>query len=111
MHVKLVTHYPVTMAFQEHNLNGTEGVRQYHQPFTCAFFLYENASRSFSPNTVWLCDFFAKGYWQKSARKMLMKLTQGEYPFFFLEKSTFQKYLKVNALDVSCRLPFYDTPH
>jgi hypothetical protein len=37
--------------------------------------LYKSALRNFSLITVPLCDFLAKGYWQKIARKMLMKLT------------------------------------
>ncbi len=37
-------------------------------------FLYESASTSFSLVTFWLRDFLAKGYWQKSSCKMLMKL-------------------------------------
>ncbi len=50
---------------------------QFYHHFMQAF-LYESALQSFSLITIWLCDFLAKGYWQKSALKMLMKLATGE---------------------------------
>ncbi len=40
-------------------------------------FSYKSKFCNFSLITVQLCDFLAKGYWQKSANKMLMQLTTG----------------------------------
>jgi len=48
---------------------------QFHQHFRPAFFIREQIEQLFS-NYIWLCNFLASKYWQKIARKMLMKLTQ-----------------------------------
>jgi hypothetical protein len=42
-----------------------------------AAFSYESFLCSFYVLTIWVCNFLAKGFWQKTAHKMLVKLTPG----------------------------------
>jgi hypothetical protein len=42
-----------------------------------AAFLQESFLRSFYVFTIWVCNFLVKGFWHKTAHKMLVKLTLG----------------------------------
>jgi len=64
----------------------------FHQHFKRKFFIQKGFTKLFSV-TFWLHNFLLKGYWQKSACKMLMKLTITFYPNVLCTKSNRAAFL------------------
>jgi len=60
-------------------------------------FSYKSELCHFSLITVWLYDFLAKGYRQKSARKMLMKLTIDVHCW-----NSWMRQINLNGFNKSC---------